>query len=34
MTVYDVHSAEYEQEIRSFVDKYILSFEDCKDIFL
>lgn len=30
--VYDSHSAEYEQEIRSFVDKYISSFENCKDL--
>ena len=34
MAVYDVHSAEYEQEICSFVDKYILSFEDSQDMFL
>lgn len=33
IAVYDIHSAEYEREIRSFVDKYISSFDDCKDWF-
>ncbi len=33
IAVYDVHSAEYEREMRSFVDKYISSFEDCKALF-
>lgn len=33
IAIYDIHSAEYEREMRSFADKYISSFEDCKDLF-